>query len=98
MKSELEIKQEMCEIGRRVYNRGMVAANDGNFSVKLSEDEYLCTPTGVSKGFMTPEYICKVNAKGGIIMRSRAIHRWNRKPLSLLRVFFVSFYLDSLTV
>lgn len=41
MKSELEIKQEMCEIGRRVYNRGMVAANDGNFSVKLSEDEYL---------------------------------------------------------
>ena len=45
MKSELEIKQEMCEIGRRVYNRGMVAANDGNFSVKLSEDEYLCTPT-----------------------------------------------------
>ena len=53
MKSELEIKQEMCEIGRRVYNRGMVAANDGNFSVKLSEDEYLCTPTGVSKGFIS---------------------------------------------
>ena len=48
MKSELEIKQEMCEIGRRVYNRGMVAANDGNFSVKLSDDEFLCTPTGVS--------------------------------------------------
>lgn len=67
MKSELEIKQEMCEIGRRVYNRGMVAANDGNFSVKLSEDEYLCTPTGVSKGFMTPEYICKVNAKGEVL-------------------------------
>ena len=57
----------MCEIGRRVYNRGMVAANDGNFSVKLSEDEYLCTPTGVSKGFMTPEYICKVNAKGEVL-------------------------------
>lgn len=67
MKSELEIKQEMCEIGRRVYNRGMVAANDGNFSVKLSEDEFLCTPTGVSKGFMTPEYICKVNAKGEVL-------------------------------
>ena len=67
MKSELEIKQEMCEIGRRVYNRGMVAANDGNFSVKLSEDEYLCTPTGVSKVFMTPEYICKVNAKGEVL-------------------------------
>ena len=67
MKSELEIKQEMCEIGRRVYNRGMVAANDGNFSVKLSDDEFLCTPTGVSKGFMTPEFICKVNAKGEVL-------------------------------
>ena len=35
MKSELEIKQEMCEIGRRVYNRGMVAANDGRFFGKI---------------------------------------------------------------
>ena len=45
----------------------MVAANDGNFSVKLSENEFLCTPTGVSKGFMTPEYICKVDAEGNVI-------------------------------
>ena len=67
MKSELEIKEEMCEIGRRVYNRGMVAANDGNFSVKLNDNEFLCTPTGVSKGFMTPEFICKVNAKGEVL-------------------------------
>lgn len=59
--TEQQIKELMCEIGRRVYDRGMVAANDGNFSVKLNEHEYLCTPTGVSKGFMTPEYICKVN-------------------------------------
>lgn len=67
MKSELEIKKEMCEIGKRVYQRGMVAANDGNFSVKLGSDEFLCTPTGVSKGFMTPEYICKVNARGEVL-------------------------------
>lgn len=67
MRSELEIKKEMCEIGRRVYNRGMVAANDGNFSVKLNDNEYLCTPTGVSKGFMTPEYICKVDAQGNVL-------------------------------
>lgn len=67
MQNELEIKKEMCEIGKRVYGRGMVAANDGNFSVKLNENEFLCTPTGVSKGFMTPEYICKVDAKGNVI-------------------------------
>ncbi len=67
MQNEYEIKKEMCEIGKRVYNRGMVAANDGNFSVKLNDNEFLCTPTGVSKGFMTPEYICKVNAEGKVI-------------------------------
>lgn len=67
MRSEYEIKQEMCEIGRRVYERGMVAANDGNFSVKLNDNEFLCTPTGVSKGFMTPEYICKIDAEGKLL-------------------------------
>lgn len=67
VQNEYEIKKQMCEIGKRVYNRGMVAANDGNFSVKLNEHEFLCTPTGVSKGFMTPEYICKVDEKGNVI-------------------------------
>ena len=65
--NEYEIKKEMCEIGKRVYHRGMVAANDGNFSVKLSDDAFLCTPTGVSKGFMTPEQICKVDKNGDLI-------------------------------
>lgn len=65
--TEYEIKQLMCDIGRRVYDRKMVAANDGNFSVKLNDNEFLCTPTGVSKGFMTPEFICKVDAKGNVL-------------------------------
>ena len=64
MVNEYEIKKQICEIGQRIYNRGMVAANDGNISVKISDNEFLCTPTGVSKGFMTPEYICKVDAEG----------------------------------
>ena len=51
----------------------MVAANDGNISVKLNDNEYLCTPTGVSKGFMTPEYICKVDAQGNVIQASGII-------------------------
>lgn len=71
MLNEYEIKKEMCEIGKRVYNRGMVAANDGNFSVKLNDNEFLCTPTGVSKGFMTPEYICKVDAQGKVIQANK---------------------------
>ena len=67
MVSEFEIKKQICDIGKRIYDRGMVAANDGNISVKISDNEFLCTPTGVSKGFMTPEYICKVDADGNVI-------------------------------
>ena len=67
MVNEFEIKKQICDIGRRIYNRNMVAANDGNISVKLNDNEFLCTPTGVSKGFMTPEYICKVDAEGNVI-------------------------------
>ena len=68
--TELEInkiKQEICDIGKRIYDRGMVAANDGNISVKIGENEFLCTPTGVSKGFMTPAYICKVDGDGNVL-------------------------------
>ena len=65
--TEQQIKELMCDIGKRVWQKGMVAANDGNFSVKLNDNEFLCTPTGVSKGFMTPEYICKVDAQGNVL-------------------------------
>ena len=56
MVNEYEIKKQICDIGRRIYSRNMVAANDGNISVKLNDNEFLCTPTGVSKGFMTVSY------------------------------------------
>lgn len=65
--NEYEIKKQICDIGKRIYDRNMVAANDGNISVKLNDNEFLCTPTGVSKGFMTPEFICKVDAQGNVI-------------------------------
>ena len=42
-----QIKQEICEVGHRLYTHGFVAANDGNISVKVSENEFYCTPTGV---------------------------------------------------
>ena len=67
MAIENEIKQQICDIGKRIYDRRMVASNDGNISVRISENEYLCTPTGVSKGFMTPEYICKIDGEGNVL-------------------------------
>ncbi|MCC8142183.1 MAG: class II aldolase/adducin family protein [Lachnospiraceae bacterium] len=67
MANEKELKEQICEIGRRIYDRKMVAANDGNISVKLDDHVFLCTPTGVSKGFMTPDFICTVDEKGNLI-------------------------------
>ncbi len=64
MASEYQIKQDICEVGRRIYTRGFVASNDGNISVRVGENEFLTTPTGVSKGFMTPDMIIKVDMEG----------------------------------
>jgi L-fuculose-phosphate aldolase len=62
--NEYKIKEQMCEIGRRLYQRGFAAANDGNITVRLNDKELLCTPTMVSKGYMKPDDICKVDYDG----------------------------------
>src|ERR1700753_3569200 len=62
--SEWKLREEMCEVGRRVHNKGFAAANDGNISYRLSEDRVLCTPTRVSKGFMKPDDLCIVDMDG----------------------------------
>jgi len=62
--NERALREQICDIGKNLWNRGMVAANDGNISVRLSEDEILCTPTGVSKGYLTPEMLPKVTLNG----------------------------------
>ncbi len=64
MKSPYEIKKEICEVGHKLYDHGFVAANDGNISVKLNDREFYCTPTGVSKGSLTPDMIIKVDENG----------------------------------
>jgi L-fuculose-phosphate aldolase len=67
MNSEWELKQLIIEIGKRIWTRGFVASNDGNISVKLNDKELLTTPTGVSKGFMSPDMIIKVDNNGKVI-------------------------------
>lgn len=75
--NEYKLKESICEIGRRIYNKGFAAANDGNISIRLNDKELLCTPTMVSKGYMKPEDICKVDYEGkqiaGIRKRSSEI-------------------------
>lgn len=67
MISEIKLKTQICDIGKRIYEKGFVAANDGNISVRIDEYTFLVTPTGVSKGFMTPEMLIKVDIEGNVI-------------------------------
>ncbi|GAB5402578.1 MAG: class II aldolase/adducin family protein [Aureliella sp.] len=59
-----KIKQDICEIGRRIYNKGFAAANDGNITVRISDNEVLCTPTMHSKGFLKPDDISTIDMTG----------------------------------
>ena len=59
-----KIKQDICEIGRRIYAKGFAAANDGNITVRIGENEVLCTPTLHCKGFLKPDDICTIDMTG----------------------------------
>jgi L-fuculose-phosphate aldolase len=62
--SEFKIKEQMCDIGRRIWHKGFCAGNEGNHSYRLSENRILCTPTGISKGNLKPDDICTVDMEG----------------------------------
>lgn len=62
-----EIKEQICDVCHKMWQLGWVAANDGNVSVKLEDGTFLATPTGISKSFITPEKLVRINAAGEIL-------------------------------
>ena len=46
--SEWKLKEQMCDIGRRIWIKGFCAGNEGNHSYRIGENRVLCTPTGIS--------------------------------------------------
>jgi L-fuculose-phosphate aldolase len=58
------LKEQLCEIGRRLWQREYVDGNGGNIAIRVGEDIAICTPTLVSKGFMKPEEMCLVDFEG----------------------------------
>jgi L-fuculose-phosphate aldolase len=65
--TDIEIKEQICDIGHRLWTLGFVAANDGNITVKISNDEFFTTPTGVSKSFLKPDMIIRLNSKAEVL-------------------------------
>ena len=66
-----EEREAVCRVGKLLYDRGYVAANDGNISVKVAENRLLITPSGVSKGRMTPEMLLVTDMDGTVIEGDR---------------------------
>lgn len=65
------MREEMCRVGRLLYNRGYVASNDGNISVRLDENRILITPSGVSKGRMEPDMLVVTDLEGNVLSGDR---------------------------
>lgn len=65
------VREEMCRIGRLLYDRGYVVSNDGNLSVRLDADRILITPSGVSKGRMEPDMLVITDLEGNILSGDR---------------------------
>lgn len=62
-----EAAAELVQTGRHMLAMGLVAGHDGNISVRLSENEILVTPSGISKGRMTPAELLLVDMQGKVI-------------------------------
>ena len=61
------IKEEICDVCHKMWIKGWVAANDGNVSVKLPDGTFYATPTGISKSFITPEKLVRIDRSGAIL-------------------------------
>lgn len=76
-RAEDALRADIVEVGRRMHERGYVASNDGNISIRLDANTLLTTPKSVSKGFMTPDMMVVTDLEGRRI-------RGNRDPSSEL--------------
>ncbi len=65
--TEREARDLIVSIGRRMYEKQFVSANDGNITLRIGENTAIVTPTGVSKGELTPESLLMVDFDGRVL-------------------------------
>ncbi len=65
--SDYEAKKGIVEVGKMMYAKNFVAANDGNISYRVGENTIWATPTGVSKGALTEDILVKMTLDGQVI-------------------------------
>src|ERR1700682_4813644 len=64
VKGEADPRREICAAGRWIHGRGFVASTDGNISVRLDSRRVLTSPTGISKGLMSPDDLVVTDLQG----------------------------------
>ncbi len=69
--SEQQLREDMVRVGRFIFDKGWVAANDGNITVRLDERRILATPTGICKGMMQPDDLIVCDLEGEKICGER---------------------------
>src|SRR5579872_1368481 len=88
IKSEDEHRRDICAVGRWIHSRSFVVSTDGNISVRLDSRRVLTSPTGMSKGMMTPDDLVITDLRGRKLSGRReasselAMHLliYNRRP------------------
>jgi len=73
MKTEQQHRHEIVHFGRLLHQTGLVAATDGNLSVRLDDGNILCTPTLMSKGLMEADDLVIVDSNGRRLNGSRDV-------------------------
>ncbi|HEY2329202.1 MAG TPA: class II aldolase/adducin family protein [Verrucomicrobiae bacterium] len=58
------LKEQICEMGHRLWKRAYVDGNGGNMAIRVGDDIAICTPTLVSKGSLKPSDMCLVDFEG----------------------------------
>lgn len=70
--NEQSLRELICEIGRRMYEKDLIAANEGNLSIRLG-DRLLATPTGICKGFLKPRDLVITDLEGNQLEGERKV-------------------------
>ena len=70
-KTEEQLREDVLRVGRLMFDKGWIAANDGNITVRLDQDRILATPTGVCKGMMQASDLILCDLQGGKICGER---------------------------
>lgn len=71
--NEKELREQICDVCHKMWQLGWVAANDGNVTAKLDDETILATPTGMSKAFITPQKLIKINLKGEVLEAEKGL-------------------------